>query len=200
MASGFGTRTWATRPACRRAHHGSDRFGDHVAGVAAREPDRAGHRVVRFDNRDIGLSTHIDYASAPYSIDDMADDTVALLDALDIEAAHFVGASMGGMISQVLALRYPARVRSLTLLITSPGPDERLSPSSDEVLAIAVQPADTDEALSRTRRRSLPCADRQPLPVRRGALSRPRGARQRPRHQPEQRARDGGVLGAIARR
>jgi pimeloyl-ACP methyl ester carboxylesterase len=78
----------------------------------------------------------------------MADDTVGLLDALGIDAAHLVGASMGGMISQVLALRYPARVRSLTLLITSPGPDERLSPSSDEVLAIAVQPADTDEALT----------------------------------------------------
>ena len=108
----------------------------------------AGHRVVRFDNRDIGLSTHIDYASAPYSIDDMADDTVALLDALDIEAAHFVGASMGGMISQVVALRHPARVRSLTLLITSPGPDERLSPPSDQVLAIAARPADSDEELA----------------------------------------------------
>ena len=108
-----------------------------------------GHRVVRFDNRDIGLSTHIDYASAPYTIDDMADDTVGLLDVLDIDAAHFVGASMGGMISQVLALRHPARVRSLTLLITSPGPaDERLSPSSDEVFAIAMRPADTDEELA----------------------------------------------------
>jgi pimeloyl-ACP methyl ester carboxylesterase len=109
----------------------------------------AGHRVVRFDNRDIGLSTHIDYASAPYSIDDMADDTVGLLNALGIDAAHLVGASMGGMISQVIALRHPSRVRSLTLLITSPGPiDERLSPTSNEVLAVAVRPVDTDEELT----------------------------------------------------
>jgi pimeloyl-ACP methyl ester carboxylesterase len=107
----------------------------------------AGHRVVRFDNRDIGLSTHVDYASAPYTLDDMATDTAGLLDALGIERAHFVGASMGGMISQVVALRYPERVRSLSLLITTPGPDERLSPPSDAVLAVATQPAATDDEL-----------------------------------------------------
>jgi pimeloyl-ACP methyl ester carboxylesterase len=107
----------------------------------------AGHRVVRFDNRDIGLSTHIDYATDPYTLDDMADDTVGILDALGIEKAHFVGASMGGMISQLMALRYPDRVRSLALLITTPGPDDRLSPTSDEVIAIAVQPVTTDADL-----------------------------------------------------
>src|SRR4051794_39934633 len=108
-----------------------------------------GYRVVRFDNRDIGLSTHVDYGSAPYTIDDMADDTIGLLDALGIDAAHLVGASMGGMISQVLALRHPARVRSLTLLITSPGPvDDRLSPSSDALFEIATRPAETDDELA----------------------------------------------------
>ena len=104
----------------------------------------AGHRVVRFDNRDIGLSTHVDYATDPYTLDDMAVDTVGLLDALGIDRAHFVGASMGGMISQLIAIRYPDRVRSLSLLITSPGPDDRLSATSAEVVAIATRPATTD--------------------------------------------------------
>jgi pimeloyl-ACP methyl ester carboxylesterase len=103
----------------------------------------AGLRVVRFDNRDIGLSTHVDYATEPYTLDDMATDTAGLLDALGIDRAHFVGASMGGMISQVMAIRFPDRVRSLALLITSPGPDDRLSPTSDAVVAIANRPATT---------------------------------------------------------
>lgn len=106
-----------------------------------------GHRVVRFDNRDIGLSTHVDFATDPYTLDDMATDTAGLLDALGIDRAHFVGASMGGMICQVMAIRFPDRVRSLGLLITSPGPDERLSPTSDDVVAIAVRPATTDAEL-----------------------------------------------------
>jgi pimeloyl-ACP methyl ester carboxylesterase len=104
----------------------------------------AGYRVVRFDNRDIGLSTHIDYASNPYTLDDMATDTLGLIDALGIDRAHFVGASMGGMISQLMAIRHPDRVRSLGLLITSPGPDDRLSPTSDELIAVASRPATTD--------------------------------------------------------
>jgi pimeloyl-ACP methyl ester carboxylesterase len=107
----------------------------------------AGLRVVRFDNRDIGLSTHLDYATNPYTIDDMATDTAGLMDALGIERAHLVGASMGGMISQVMALRHPDRVLSLGLLITSPGPDERLSPTSDDVVAIASRAATTDAEL-----------------------------------------------------
>ena len=107
----------------------------------------AGHRVVRFDNRDIGLSTHVDYATDPYTLDDMAADTVGLLDALGIDRAHFVGASMGGMISQLMAIHFPDRVRSLGLLITSPGPDDRLSPTNDDVVAIAGRPATTDAEL-----------------------------------------------------
>ena len=108
----------------------------------------AGHRVVRFDNRDIGLSTHVDYATDPYTLDDMADDTLGLVDALGIDRAHFVGASMGGMISQLMAIRYPDRVRSLALLITTPGPDDRLSPTSDGVVAIVARPAMTDAELA----------------------------------------------------
>lgn len=99
-----------------------------------------GFRVIRFDNRDIGLSTKIEGAGrqdgvraafvksslglpvrAPYRLDDMADDTLGLLDALDLDSAHVVGASMGGMIGQILAARRPARVASLTSVMSSSG-------------------------------------------------------------------------------
>src|SRR3954451_24703120 len=84
--------------------------------------------VVRFDNRDIGLSTHLhhagapdvlsvlggDHSSAPYALADLAADTVGLLDALGLESAHLVGASMGGMIAQLVAINHADRVRSLT--------------------------------------------------------------------------------------
>lgn len=98
-----------------------------------------GFRVVRFDNRDIGLSQSFDelgvphlgwsglkYAlrlpiAAPYSLADMAADTLGVMDALHIAQAHVCGASMGGMIAQHLAARHPARVRSLTLMMTTSG-------------------------------------------------------------------------------
>lgn len=100
---------------------------------------KAGFHVVRFDNRDIGLSTKIRgerdpqffknilrsrlglKVRAPYKLDDMARDTVGLLDALGIEKAHVVGLSMGGMIAQVLALDHPERVLSLTSIMSSSG-------------------------------------------------------------------------------
>ena len=91
-----------------------------------------GHHVVRFDNRDVGLSTHLDAAppplwraalgrDVPYHVADMAADALGLLDAIDIDRAHVVGASMGGFISQTMALAQPDRVRSLTLIMTSTG-------------------------------------------------------------------------------
>lgn len=93
-----------------------------------------GFHVIRFDNRDCGLSTHFDGQQAPsfidivvrrqrppYTIDDMARDAVGLMDALDLESVHLVGASMGGFISQTVAIGYPHRVRSLTLIMTSTG-------------------------------------------------------------------------------
>ena len=99
-----------------------------------RELADAGHHVIRFDNRDVGLSTHLRDVPPPrlrdlvlrrrrppYTIDDMADDAVGLLDALGIERAHVVGASMGGFIAQTMALRHPHRLRSLTLIMTSTG-------------------------------------------------------------------------------
>lgn len=91
----------------------------------------AGQRVVRFDNRDCGLSTKID-PDTLYDLNDMARDVVGLLDALGVRAAHFAGRSMGGMIAQLLALDHRSRVLSLSLFITSPGlGDERLSSPDD---------------------------------------------------------------------
>ncbi len=96
-----------------------------------------GFRVVRFDNRDIGRSTHLselgapdireilakrmrgERVEAPYALDDMADDAVALLGALGIEKAHVVGASMGGMIAQLVAIRRPEKTRSLISIMSS---------------------------------------------------------------------------------
>jgi pimeloyl-ACP methyl ester carboxylesterase len=99
------------------------------AGLAAN-----GHYVVRFDNRDVGLSTHLTDVRAPrvsdvvlrrhsppYTIDDMADDAVGLMDGLGLPSAHVVGASMGGFIAQSLALRHRDRVRTLALIMTSTG-------------------------------------------------------------------------------
>lgn len=106
----------------------------------------AGHHVVRFDNRDVGLSTHLDLPAPqphevvlrrrrpPYTVSDMANDAVGLLDALDIEAAHVVGASMGGFISQTVALEHPSRVRSLTLVMTSTG-SRRVGRPTPKVMA-----------------------------------------------------------------
>src|SRR5256885_1050431 len=93
-----------------------------------------GFHVVRFDNRDTGRSTIFRDVAPPkpldlllrrvklgYSLDDMADDAVALLDHLGISAAHVVGASMGGMIAQSIAIRHPSRVLSLTSIMSTTG-------------------------------------------------------------------------------
>jgi len=94
----------------------------------------AGFHVIRFDNRDIGRSTHLDDAPTPtlrqllmrrppasYRLEDMAGDTAGLLDALHIPAAHIVGASMGGMIAQMLAATRPERVLSLASIMSTTG-------------------------------------------------------------------------------
>src|SRR3954451_12422620 len=78
-----------------------------------------GFRVVRFDNRDAGRSTHL--PGRRYTVADMADDAVGLLDALGVDSAHVVGASLGGMIAQTMAIRHPARVRSLASLMSTTG-------------------------------------------------------------------------------
>jgi pimeloyl-ACP methyl ester carboxylesterase len=93
-----------------------------------------GLHVVRFDNRDVGRSTHLSAppptvgqllrrsrAAASYTLADMADDDAALLDELDLAPAHVIGASMGGMIAQTLAARHPASVRSLVSIMSNTG-------------------------------------------------------------------------------
>lgn len=95
----------------------------------------AGLHVIRFDNRDIGRSTilrHLpvpgipllirrDPRMAPYDLEDMADDAAGLLDVLEVEQAHVVGASMGGMIAQLVAIRHPERVSSLVSIMSTTG-------------------------------------------------------------------------------
>ena len=99
----------------------------------------AGYRVVLFDNRDTGESARLDAlgeptlwwqmlkatigldVDAPYSLNDMAADAIAVLDALQIERAHIVGASMGGMIAQIIAADYPERTQSLVSIMSTTG-------------------------------------------------------------------------------
>jgi pimeloyl-ACP methyl ester carboxylesterase len=80
----------------------------------------AGLRLVRYDARDTGHSTQIDFETNPYNFEDMAADAVGLLDALDIEAAHLFGGSLGGMVAQEIAIGYPERVLSLTSFMSTP--------------------------------------------------------------------------------
>lgn len=126
-----------------------------------------GYRAIRFDNRDVGLSTKFDAAgmpdmaaifgalmagkpaSAAYSLDDMAKDAVGLLDALGVQKAHIVGASMGGMIAQLVAANHPERTLSLTSIMSSTGnpalPQAR--PEAMEVLMSPAAPAGDIEAI-----------------------------------------------------
>jgi pimeloyl-ACP methyl ester carboxylesterase len=101
----------------------------------------AGYHVVLFDNRDVGLSQWFDFEEHPYTLDDMAADTVGLMDALSIPRAHLIGASMGGMIAQVIALTYPERVLTLTSICSSPGVgDAELPVMSDNIVELAITP------------------------------------------------------------
>src|SRR3954463_11928960 len=133
---------------------------EFCAGLA-----ECGLSVVRFDNRDIGLSTHLhdapppnvpaammgDTSSASYTLSDMADDAAGLLDALELESAHVVGASMGGMIAQTLAIEHPERVRTLTSIMSTTGDPSVGGPSQEALGALLAPPArDRAEAIERT--------------------------------------------------
>ncbi len=126
-----------------------------IMGIAAQSiawPDafcralvESGLQVIRFDNRDVGLSTHLtdapppdlpavlagDLSSVSYTLSDMAADAVGLLDVLGFETAHVVGASMGGAIAQTMAIEYPGRVRSLTSMMSTTGNVSVGQPSPD---------------------------------------------------------------------
>jgi len=127
-----------------------------------------GFRVIRFDNRDIGQSSKLSGGkrltalellklrllripvAAPYRLRDMAQDTVALMDALHIRTAHLVGASMGGMIAQEIAITFPERVRSLTSITSTTG-NPRVPPPTKEASAMlmAPPPQTRDEYITR---------------------------------------------------
>ena len=114
--------------------------------------------VVRFDNRDVGLSTHLhdagppdlmaaltgDTSRAAYTLEDMAADTAGLLEALEVPAAHVVGASLGGMVAQTLAIRHPEQVLSLTSIMSTVSP--QVGSPTDEASAVLLAPPATDRA------------------------------------------------------
>jgi pimeloyl-ACP methyl ester carboxylesterase len=101
-----------------------------------------GHYVIRFDNRDAGLSTKLDSA---YSLDDMADDTIGLIDALGLSGVHLCGASMGGMIAQTVAIHHPSRVLTLTTVYSTTGSRDLPPPRPDVIeLLLAPSPRERD--------------------------------------------------------
>lgn len=126
----------------------------HWDNDLCRDLSQRGHYVIRFDNRDAGLSTKFDQAgvadlgtltrgqqsSPPYTLDDMADDGVGLLDALGIRKAHICGASMGGMIAQTVAIRHPSRVLSLISIYSTTG-NKDLPPPKPKMMELLLAPA-----------------------------------------------------------
>jgi pimeloyl-ACP methyl ester carboxylesterase len=139
-------------------------FGAHLLfwpetlceGLATR-----GFRVVRFDNRDIGKSTHLAGQPAPdpralfgevmagrrpdvpYALDDMADDVIGLMDALGTQRAHIVGASMGGMIAQLVAINHPGRTKSLVSIMSTTGRRD-LPAGNPETLSVLFRPPNSE--------------------------------------------------------
>ena len=108
-----------------------------------------GLQVIRYDHRDTGQSDSVDFDKSPYSMVDLVEDAVAVLDGLQVESAHVVGASMGGVIAQWLAATHPDRVLSLILMSTTapgrrdlPPPDASFLARSDEITKL---PRGTDE-------------------------------------------------------
>ena len=125
-----------------------------------RELAGRGFFVIRYDNRDIGRSSRLDGHPPPrpvelitrrikrpaYTLDDMADDAAGLLDALDVDRAHVVGASMGGMIAQVLAARHPGRVLSLASIMSTTGNRWKGQPAPKVMRFMLSKPPRTKEA------------------------------------------------------
>ncbi len=120
-----------------------------------------GHFVIRFDNRDCGLSTKLDgvpsnsdavimaammeteMPAVPYTLSDMAADAMKVLDHLNIERAHIMGASMGGMIAQTVAIEHPHRVKTLISIMSQPG-ELTVGQATPEAMALIVTPAPSD--------------------------------------------------------
>ncbi len=123
----------------------------------------AGYRVIRFDNRDTGLSTHLDSlgppdwdklapfvkkcdpAPLPYTVTDMARDVIGFMDGLNIDKAHVVGASMGGAIAQLIAIKYPMRVLTLTTIAASSGDPNLPEPTPLALQTMSTPPPSTTD-------------------------------------------------------
>lgn len=117
----------------------------------------AGFHVTRFDNRDVGLSTHLadatppdvmaalggDTSSATYKLTDMAADAIGLLDAIGVQKAHIVGASMGGMIVQTMAIEHPERLLSVTSIMSTTGNPE-VGGATEAAIGALLQPPAPD--------------------------------------------------------
>lgn len=159
-----------------------ERFGDEgadpillVMGLGAQLLDwpeafceelaSGGHHVIRYDNRDVGLSTKFHEAGipdlmtllsggdapVPYTLEDMADDAVALLSALSIDRAHIVGASLGGMIAQTVAIEHPARTHTLTSIMSNTGsPDEPKAAPDVGALLVAPRPTEREARIEQS--------------------------------------------------
>jgi pimeloyl-ACP methyl ester carboxylesterase len=109
-----------------------------------------GFHVIRFDNRDIGLSTKIEDGSS-YSLSDMAADAAGLLDALEIAAAHVAGASMGGMIAQLVALEHPEKTLTLTIVMSNLGGADAVLAEPEVGAQLLLKPPPTrDERIEQT--------------------------------------------------
>lgn len=115
-----------------------------------------GFRIIRYDNRDSGLSTRMEEAGPPdiaaamagepkpaYTLDDLARDAIGVLDALGIRAAHIVGASMGGFIAQLVAINHPERVLSLTSIMSGPGGVDTVAPTPQAGAVLVIPPPPT---------------------------------------------------------
>lgn len=130
---------------------------------------KRGYWVIRFDNRDVGLSTKFEEAGipdlmelmmksqqgeaieAPYTLSDMTADAVGLLDVLNISTAHIVGASMGGMIGQTIAINYPERVKTLTSIMSSTGNPELPEPEPEALsILITIPPSERAENIEQS--------------------------------------------------
>jgi pimeloyl-ACP methyl ester carboxylesterase len=108
-----------------------------------------GFFVIRFDNRDVGFSTKLDGAPAsdvPYSLSDMSDDGFGLLTALGIDQAHVVGASMGGMIVQTMAIEHPERVLSMTSIMSTTSEPDYFKSDPEAMQALMTPPPTEREA------------------------------------------------------
>lgn len=137
----------------------------HWDETLCRDLASRGHYVIRYDNRDTGLSSRIDREGEPdfkdfitklmrgisvvppYSLEDMADDADGLLEALDIPAAHICGMSMGGMIAQTLAIRHPSRALSLTSIYSTTG-NPRLPQPKPEIMKALLAPPPAERSVN----------------------------------------------------